>query len=204
MTASTPTLFFAKPQLQALLDELRGRGFCVVGPTIEQEAIVYSELQSVDELPRGWTDEQAPGQYRLKRRDDEAWFGFVVGPHSWKKYLFPPKVTLLSAEKTEQHPEAVGALLLRLRALRLGLGHLLQDFSSAVSPEQGARPRGNAAVHTAATPKPTRRSAVTNPSPTVAKRDCVQGSRRCAGSRCAWLRLCPSRRASGGDSRGWW
>ena len=101
MTASSPTLFFAKPQLQALLNELRGRGYCVVGPTIEQEAIVYSELQSVEELPRGWTDEQAPGQYRLKRRDDDAWFGFVVGPHSWKKYLFPPKATLLSAEKTE-------------------------------------------------------------------------------------------------------
>ena len=52
-------------------------------------------------MPQGWTDEQAPGHYRLKKRDDESLFGFVVGPHSWKKYLFPPKTTLLSAERTE-------------------------------------------------------------------------------------------------------
>ena len=101
MTASSSPLFFAKNQLQSLLDELRSRGYSVVGPTIDQEAIVYNELHSVDQLPRGWTDEQSAGQYRLKRRDDEQWFGFVVGPHSWKKYLFPPKTTLLSAEKTE-------------------------------------------------------------------------------------------------------
>jgi sulfhydrogenase subunit beta (sulfur reductase) len=97
---STPR-FFAKQQLQTLLDELKTRGYSVVGPTVDQEAIVYGDVDSVDQLPRGWTDEQAPGHYRLTRRDDEAWFGFVVGPHSWKKYLFPPKATLLSAEKTE-------------------------------------------------------------------------------------------------------
>ena len=92
---------FAKSRLQSLIDELRQRGYLVVGPTIDQEAIVYQGLNSVEQLPRGWTDEQAPGVYRLRRRNDEQWFGFVVGPHSWKKYLFPSKSTLLSAEKTE-------------------------------------------------------------------------------------------------------
>ena len=94
-------LFIPKPHLQLLLDELRRRGYSVVGPTVDQEAIIYGDIQSVEQLPQGWTDEQAPGHYRLKRREDESWFGFVVGPHSWKKYLFPPKTTLLSAEKTE-------------------------------------------------------------------------------------------------------
>ena len=28
--------------------------------------------------------------YRLHRRDDEALFGYAVGPQSWKRYLFPP------------------------------------------------------------------------------------------------------------------
>uniref|UniRef100_A0A7C4QSJ2 Sulfite reductase subunit A n=1 Tax=Schlesneria paludicola TaxID=360056 RepID=A0A7C4QSJ2_9PLAN len=91
-------LFFAKDRLQALLDALRGRGYRVVGPTVAEEAIIYDELESIDQLPQGWTDQQAPGQYRLERRDDAAWFGFVVGPHSWKKYLFPPRVTLLTAQ----------------------------------------------------------------------------------------------------------
>ena len=92
--------FFERSQLQLLLDGLVGRGYRVVGPTIAQEAIVYDELSSVDQLPRGWTDSQLPGSYRLTRRNDDQWFGFVVGPHSWKKYLFPSKTTLLSAEKT--------------------------------------------------------------------------------------------------------
>jgi ferredoxin len=94
--------FFPKGELQALIDELRRRGYEVVGPTIDQEAIIYGEIRSAAQLPRGWTDEQSPGSYRLKRRDDEAWFGYVVGPHSCKKYLFPPRTTLLTAQPTDQ------------------------------------------------------------------------------------------------------
>lgn len=101
MTDDVPR-FLAKHALQTLIDELRRREYQVVGPTIDQDAIVYGELTSVDQLPEGWTDEQAPGSYRLKRRDDAAWFGYVVGPHSWKKYLFPPRTTLLTVQNTEQ------------------------------------------------------------------------------------------------------
>ena len=94
--------FFVKSQLQSLIDELRRRGYDVVGPTVDQEAIVYGEVRHVEQLPQGWTDEQSPGHYRLKRRDDDFWFGFVVGPHSWKKYLFPQRTTLLTVQPTEQ------------------------------------------------------------------------------------------------------
>lgn len=92
--------WFAKPALQNLIDALRAQGFEVVGPTVDQEAIVYAPLRSIDELPRGWTDEQAPGRYRLVRRTDDAWFGYVIGPQSWKKYLFPPHLTLLRSQRT--------------------------------------------------------------------------------------------------------
>ena len=47
------------------------------------------------------TDEQSPGKYRLKQRDDDALFGYVVGPHSWKQYLFPPRATLAEANQTD-------------------------------------------------------------------------------------------------------
>ncbi|MGE3317384.1 MAG: 4Fe-4S dicluster domain-containing protein [Planctomycetaceae bacterium] len=86
--------FLERELLQSLLDVLVEEGYTVVGPTIDQEAIVYREIHSVDELPRGWTDEQEPGKYRLRRRDDEACFGFAVGPQSWKRFLFPPLSTL--------------------------------------------------------------------------------------------------------------
>lgn len=91
--------FLAIEELQLLIDALRSDGYEVVGPTIQQEAIVYDRINSVGDLPRGWTDEQEPGRYRLKRRGDEALFGYVVGPQSWKKYLFPPQVTMLRSQK---------------------------------------------------------------------------------------------------------
>jgi ferredoxin len=75
--------------LQALFDALRADGFRLVGPTRRDEAIVYAEIERLDDLPRGWTDEQAPGRYRLHRRADAALFGYAVGPHAWKAYLHP-------------------------------------------------------------------------------------------------------------------
>ncbi len=81
---------------------LQERGYDVVGPTIRDDAIVYDELSSVSDLPIGWTDEQSPGKYRLKRRMDLAYFGYNVGPHSWKKYLFPPRRKLWEASKDEK------------------------------------------------------------------------------------------------------
>ncbi|MGE0333987.1 MAG: 4Fe-4S dicluster domain-containing protein [Gammaproteobacteria bacterium] len=83
--------------LQGLLDELRRRGYRVVGPTVRDQAIVYDDLTSIDELPRGWTDEQDGGRYRLVRRDDNALFGYAVGPHSWKQFLHPPVQRLWQA-----------------------------------------------------------------------------------------------------------
>lgn len=92
--------YLAKSAFNRLFSVLAERGYEVLGPTVDQEAIVYAPIRSAEDLPRGWTDEQAPGKYRLVRRDDDRWFGFVVGPHSWKRYLFPPLATISSADKT--------------------------------------------------------------------------------------------------------
>jgi sulfhydrogenase subunit beta (sulfur reductase) len=80
--------------LEELIHALHDRGFRVLGPTVREGAIVYDELDSADQLPIGWTDEQSPGRYRLERRDDEARFGYAVGPHSWKQFLLPPRLRL--------------------------------------------------------------------------------------------------------------
>jgi hypothetical protein len=85
--------------LQALFDVLLQDRFTIIGPTIDQEAIVYAEIESVTSLPQGWTDEQNAATYRLQRRDDDALFGYNVGPQSWKQYLFPPLSTLTVATK---------------------------------------------------------------------------------------------------------
>lgn len=95
------TRFLRKQDFPLLLSALASAGYTVVGPTISQNAIIYDEIKSVHQLPIGWTDHQEPGKYRLLKRDDEAYFGYVVGPHSWKKYLFPAKAKMGEAQRVE-------------------------------------------------------------------------------------------------------
>ena len=95
------TRVIAPDALQQLVEALIRRGYRVVGPFVDQQAIVYGELTSADELPVGWTEVQEAATYRLERRADDARFGFAVGPHSWKQFLFPPRVAQFRAERSE-------------------------------------------------------------------------------------------------------
>ena len=87
--------------LQHLFDALRQRGYELYGPTVNEGAIVYDRIHSAADLPAGWTDEQAPGYYRLVRRSDGALFSYGAGPHSWKRLLHPPTVQLFHAKRDE-------------------------------------------------------------------------------------------------------
>lgn len=89
-------------KLGTLIELLIRRGYEVVGPRIRDGAIVTEPIQSADNLPLGWGDEQRPGHYRLKRLESVACFGFALGPQSWKKYLHPPEVKLWSADRSAQ------------------------------------------------------------------------------------------------------
>ena len=86
----------------ALLEALCGKGYRVIGPTVRDQAIIYSDIASLADLPRGWTDEQDGGHYRLIRRNDDALFGYAVGPHSWKKFLHVPEQRLWRAERSAE------------------------------------------------------------------------------------------------------
>ncbi len=92
-------LTLARQDLDRLLGALRERGHITVGPIVHDGAIGYDEIRSTADLPAGWTDDQRPGHYRLVRREDDALFGYVVGPQSWKKFLSPPLVTLWTARR---------------------------------------------------------------------------------------------------------
>ncbi len=87
--------------LDALIGELREDGYTTVGPTVRDGVIVYDTVASTGDLPVGWTDRQAPGRYRLEERDDEHLFGYVVGPHSWKRFLYPPRTVVWAGARTE-------------------------------------------------------------------------------------------------------
>jgi sulfhydrogenase subunit beta (sulfur reductase) len=91
-----------RSDFDGLFTALLRRDYTIVGPTVRDRAIVYDELLSAADLPVGWTDEQNAGRYRLRRRDDEALFGYAVGPHSWKRYQLPPEMSLWRARIDER------------------------------------------------------------------------------------------------------
>ena len=95
------SLVIERGQLQTLLDALRARGMRTVGPRLRDGAFVYDELESADDLPAGWSDRQEAGAYRLVKRDDQALFGYNVGPHSWKQFLHPPALRLSRIESVD-------------------------------------------------------------------------------------------------------
>jgi sulfhydrogenase subunit beta (sulfur reductase) len=98
--SDTPSKFvLERDNFQQLLDALVRRNYRVVGPTLRDGAIVYDTVSSTADLPVGWTDEQTGGSYRLRRRSDQALFGYAVGPNSWKHFLHPPVERLWRATR---------------------------------------------------------------------------------------------------------
>ena len=119
--------------LDDLLRSLAAHGFRTVGPTVRDGAIVYDDIESAADLPIGWTDDQEAGRYRLERREDEARFGYAVGPHSWKQFLLPARIRLWRARKRDDgfvveqdEPDGATLALVGVRACELH-GIAIQD-----------------------------------------------------------------------------
>lgn len=89
----------AREGVERLLRALDRRGYETIGPTIGDGAILCDRVESIADLPEGWTDEHGPGSYRLVRRNDQALFGYVVGPQAWKRFLHPPLLQLWRAQR---------------------------------------------------------------------------------------------------------
>ena len=91
-----------RERFDELLQELKDRGYRLLGPTARDGAIIYDELDSSADLPEGLTDDQDGGTYRLRPREDRGLFGYAVGPRSWKQFLHPPRVRLWRAKRSEE------------------------------------------------------------------------------------------------------
>jgi sulfhydrogenase subunit beta (sulfur reductase) len=88
--------------IDRLIGALSARGYQVIGPTVRDGAIVYGHLAGSGDLPVGWKEEQEAATYRLVRRDDEALFGYAVGPQSPKTYLHPAEAVVWAGERGKQ------------------------------------------------------------------------------------------------------
>jgi ferredoxin len=88
-------------EFDSLIPLLRDRGYDVIGPTIRNGTIVLDHLEEASDLPIGWTDRQEKGSYAIEERGDDAYFGYTVGPRTFKRWLFPPRQTILTIEHAE-------------------------------------------------------------------------------------------------------
>lgn len=97
--------------LRQLVQALHDRGYRVIGPTKTDDAIVLAEISSADDLPMGWGVDVGPGNYRLRRRDDDAAFGHSAGPQTWKQFLHPHRQKLWSSDGDEAQDQPRYAFL---------------------------------------------------------------------------------------------
>ncbi len=119
-------LVLERANLDGLFSALGKRGYRLLGPVVRDGAIVLDEVQSAADLPAGWTDEQEGATYRLKKRSDNALFGYAAGPQSWKKFLHPPAERLLQVRRqgkgleiTPEKPDAQKMAFIGVRACDL-------------------------------------------------------------------------------------
>ncbi|MBI5474988.1 MAG: 4Fe-4S dicluster domain-containing protein [Ignavibacteriae bacterium] len=94
-------------KLNHLFKTLQSKGYTTIGPKVRDGAIGLDALQSAADLPQHYTDEQAPGSYTLHKNGHKAFFNFVVGPQSWKKFLYEPRTRLFSARKNGKSFEVI-------------------------------------------------------------------------------------------------
>lgn len=83
--------FLPRADFQQLLDVLRAGGYRCVGPRVRDGAILFDDVAEADDLPVGYRDRQAPGEYRLAQHADQRLFDWAVGPQALKPRLFPPR-----------------------------------------------------------------------------------------------------------------
>ena len=97
-----PPVLIDRQGLDLLIKSLSEKGYQVIGPRVEDAAVVLGPLAGAAELPAGWRDEQDGGRYRLVRHktgDGGPLFAHTVGPQGWKRYLHPPRQRLWNARR---------------------------------------------------------------------------------------------------------
>ena len=93
------TVTLQKSELDGLLIDLRQNGFRTIGPRTRDEGIVYAEIETLKDLPRGIQTLQKPASFRMVQTGQNNCFDFIPGSQSWKQFLFPPRTDLFTARK---------------------------------------------------------------------------------------------------------
>ena len=87
-------LYLARSALDDLIQTLHKQGYSVLGPRVVDGAISLQPIESATQLPKGLSDQQDGGSYRVVEGEPELTFEYVVGPDGPKRYLFPANLRL--------------------------------------------------------------------------------------------------------------
>lgn len=91
--------YFPRARLAELISVVRRAGFRVIGPRVDQGALVYREIDGVEDLPQGLTDEQAPGHYRLAANGTQRHFSWANGMSAIKPFVYAPRERLWRVDR---------------------------------------------------------------------------------------------------------
>jgi ferredoxin len=135
---SAGTVFLSRQGLEQLIKLLWAQEYRVIGPRVEQGTILYHTVESVEQLPWGYSDIQQPGSYRLRQGEAAAAFRWANGPQALKPFYFAPQETLWQVEQSEaglsfsdylpptERLAIIGARACDLAALAIQDQHFLQ------------------------------------------------------------------------------
>ena len=131
--------FLPRKNFQQLFDVLQQQGFRCIGPRVVDDAIVYTDIDSSDDLSRGIEVEQQPGRYALSQHNHQRQFAWSNSAQALKPLTFASREILWQCHKDsqgnlsfEQHQPAVdniafiGARACDLAAFRLQQQHFLK------------------------------------------------------------------------------
>jgi sulfhydrogenase subunit beta (sulfur reductase) len=97
-------IIIPKKQLDTILTTLAGMDYQLEGPQVQDFTVVLGPIKNLSDLPKGYKSQQEPGSYTLSSNGVENYFDVTSGPHTWKKYFFPPKAQLMVFKKDPDDP----------------------------------------------------------------------------------------------------
>ncbi len=94
--------FLLREHFQQLIEVLTSQGYDCIGPTVQDNNLVYREIHNIDQLPRGIEDHQSPGRYSLSQQDHPRYFAWANGAQAIKPFSFKPHETLWKCQRDSQ------------------------------------------------------------------------------------------------------
>jgi ferredoxin len=87
--------------LQELLHRLAGNGYQTIGPVVRNKAIVFGEINFLQDLPSGVRDHYEPGRCALSEESNCRTFNYLLSSQPLKHFFHPPDIVLWRAEKRD-------------------------------------------------------------------------------------------------------